>query len=179
MAIIEPWQIAEVPGPKKATVIVKPEVIDAMIKRSKRPVMIVGHLAAEVALGDKKMIDYLIDIGKSRGIPIVATGHTNIALLKRGYTQAVILPAVEAGQRLADPEWKGMDGKGPYDLAMFAGLPYYMGWTILSGLKHFAPHVRTLSLDNTYQPHASFSFSNISTEEWRKNMVAIIVHRED
>jgi acetyl-CoA decarbonylase/synthase complex subunit epsilon len=54
-----------------------------------------------------------------------------------------------------------------------------MGWTILSGLKHFAPHVRTLSLDNTYQPHASFSFSNISTEEWRKNMVAIIVHRED
>ncbi len=178
MAIVEPWQIAEIPGPKKATVIAKPEVIDAMIKRSKRPVLIVGHLAAEVRLGEKTMIDYLIDLGKTRNIPVIATGHTNLALLNRGYTQAAILPAVEAGQRLTDPEWKGLDGKGPYDLAIFAGLPYYMGWTILSGLKHFAPQVRTLSLDNGYQPHATFSFANISTEEWRKNLIAIIVHRE-
>jgi anaerobic carbon-monoxide dehydrogenase, CODH/ACS complex subunit epsilon len=178
MSIIEPWQIAEIPGPKKATVIAKPEVIDAMIKRSKRPVLIVGHLAAEVRLGDKTMIDYLLELGKTRNIPVIATGNTNLALVNRGYTQAAILPAVEAGQRLADPEWKGLDGKGPYDLAIFAGLPYYMGWTILSGLKHFAPQVRTLSLDSGYQPHASFSFANISAEEWRKNLVAIIVHRE-
>ena len=178
MAIIEPWQIAEIPGPKKAAVISKPEVIDAMIKRSKHPVMIVGHLAAEIALDDKKMIDYLIDLGKTRNIPIIATGDTNRALLNRGYTQATIMPAVEAGHRLSDREWKGLDGKGPYDLAIFAGLPYYMEWTILSGLKHFAPQVKTLSLDNAYQPNASYSFTNISTREWLENLKAIIVHQE-
>jgi len=145
MAIGEPWRIAEIPGPKKAAVIFKPEVIDA-IKWSKRPVMIVGHLAAEIALNDRKMIDYLIDFGKARRIPIIATCDTNRALLNRGYTQATIMTAVDAGHRLSDREWKGPDGKGPYDLAIFAGLPYYMEWTILSGLKHFAPHVRTISL---------------------------------
>jgi acetyl-CoA decarbonylase/synthase complex subunit epsilon len=178
MGIIEPWQIAEIPGPKKAMVVTRPGVIDGMIKRSKRPIMIVGHQAAEVVLGDKKLIDYLIDLAKSGNIPIIATGNTNLALMNRGYTQATILPAVEAGQRLSDGEWKGPDGKGPHDLAIFAGLPYYMGWTILSGLKHFAPHVRTVSLDNAYQPHASFSFTNISTGEWADNLDAIIRHRE-
>jgi len=174
MAIIEPWQIAEIPGPKKAAVISKPEVIDAMVKRSKHPVMIIGHLAAEIALDDKKMIDYLIDLGNSRNIPIIATGDTNRALIRRGYTQATIMPAVEAGHRLSDCEWKGLDGTGPYDLAIFAGLPYYMEWTILSGLKHFAPHVKTLSLDNAYQPNASYSFTNISKIEWQDNLKAII-----
>jgi acetyl-CoA decarbonylase/synthase complex subunit epsilon len=178
MAIIEPWQIAEIPGPKKATVISRPEVVDAMIKRSKRPVMIVGHLAAEVTLDDKKLIDYLIDIGKTRDIPIIATGNTNLALMNRGYTQATIMTAVDAGNRLTDREWKGLDGKGPHDLAIFAGLPYYMAWTILSGLKHFAPQVRTLSLDNGYQPHASFSFANIRPEEWRGQLDALTGRRE-
>jgi acetyl-CoA decarbonylase/synthase complex subunit epsilon len=159
-------------------VIAKPEVVDAMIKRSKRPVMIVGHLASEAPVGDKKLIDYMIHLGKTRGIPIIATGNTNFALMKRGYAQATILTAVDAGKRLTDPAWKGLDGKGPHDLAIFAGLPYYMGWTILSGLKHFAPQVRTVALDNQYQPHASFSFANIPAGEWQKNLDALIGHKE-
>lgn len=178
MAIIEPWQIAEISGPKKAAAISRPEAIDAMIERSRHPVMIIGHLATEIALDDKKLIDYLIDLGRSRGIPIIATGDTNRALLRMGYTQATIMPAVEAGHRLSDHKWKGLDGKGPYDLAIFAGLPYYMSWTILSGLKHFAPHVKTLTLDNAYQPNASYSFTNLSTKEWLENLTTIIVHQE-
>jgi acetyl-CoA decarbonylase/synthase complex subunit epsilon len=178
MAIIEPWQLAEVPGPKKASVISRPEMLDAMIKRSSRPVMIVGHLAAEVALKDRRLIDYLIDLGRARNIPIIATGNTNLEMVKRGYNGATIMTAMDAGQRLADHEWKGLDGKGPHDLAIFAGLPYYMEWTILSGLKHFAPRLRTVSLDNAYQPHASFSFANLSTREWLKNLDAVIGHRE-
>ncbi len=178
MAIIEPWQIAEISGPKKAVAISRPEVIDAIIRRSKHPVMIIGHLAAETAVDDRKMIDYLIDIGRSRSIPIIATGDTNRALMHRGYAQATIMAAVETGHRLSDREWKGLDGKGPYDLAIFAGLPYYMEWTILSGLKHFAPHLKTLSLGNVYQPNASYSFTNISTREWLKNIKAIIEQQE-
>ena len=156
MAIVEPRRIAEIPGPKRAAAIFKQEGIDA-IKRSKHPVMIVGHLAAEIGINDRKMIDYLIDLGKTRRIPIIATGDTNRALLQRGYTQATIMTAVDAGHRLSDREWKGLDGKGPYDLAVFAGLPDYMEWTILSGLIHFAPHVRAVSLKWSGRYYPGFS----------------------
>jgi anaerobic carbon-monoxide dehydrogenase, CODH/ACS complex subunit epsilon len=178
MAIVEPWQIAEIPGPKKASVINKPEVVDAMLKRAKRPVLIIGHLASELSLGDEKMIDHLIRLASSRDIPVIATGDTNKALMERGYKQATIMPAVEIGQRLTDREWKGLDGNGPYDLALFAGLPYYMGWTILNGLKHFAPSVRTISLDNVYHPNASFSFANISTTQLCEHLAALNERKE-
>jgi acetyl-CoA decarbonylase/synthase complex subunit epsilon len=174
MPFIEPWQTAEIAGPKKASVITKPEVADAMIKRAKHPVMIIGHLSAEIDLDDRKMIDYLIELAEKANIPIIATGHTNRELVRRGYTRAAVMPAVEIGHRLSDPDWKGLDGKETYDLAIFAGLPYYMEWTILSGLKHFAPQVKTMTLDNTYQPHASWSFSNISVKDWLENLRAII-----
>ena len=85
---------------------------------------------------------------------------------------------VEVGQRLTDPKWNGIDGREPYDLAIFAGLPYYMGWTILSGLKNFAPNLKTMTLDNTYQPNASWSFSNISVKDWLENLRAIIGNLE-
>jgi acetyl-CoA decarbonylase/synthase complex subunit epsilon len=178
MAIVESWQIAEIAGPKKAAVISRPEVIDAMISRSKHPLMVVGHLAAEVHLDEKRMIDYLIELGKTRDIPIIATGDTNRELLKRGYAEAAVMPAIDVGYRLTDPGWKGPDERGPYDLAIFAGLPYAMEWTILSGLKHFAPHVKTIALDGTYQPNASFSFANISTGELLRILKAVIGHQE-
>jgi acetyl-CoA decarbonylase/synthase complex subunit epsilon len=88
------------------------------------------------------------------------------------------MPAVDIGNRLADPAWKGLDGKGQYDLAIISGLPYQMGWTILSALKHFAPHLRTMCLDNVYQPNASWSFPNIPIKEWDKNLRSIIENLE-
>jgi acetyl-CoA decarbonylase/synthase complex subunit epsilon len=176
---VEPWQTAEVAGPKKASVMFKPDVADAIIKRAKRPVMIIGHLAAEIDLDDKKMIDCLIELARRGKIPVIATAHTNRELLRRGYTNAAIMPAVAAGHRLADPAWKGIDGSEPYDLAIFAGLPYYMEWAILSGLKHFAPHLKTMTLDNTYQPHASWSFPNISVKDWLETLKAIIDNVEE
>ncbi|MCX6688151.1 MAG: CO dehydrogenase/acetyl-CoA synthase complex subunit epsilon, partial [Methanoregula sp.] len=165
MTTIEPWQTAEIAGPKRASVITKPEIADAMIQRAKHPVLVIGHLASEIDLDDRKMLDYLLLLAQRGHIPIIATAHTNRELLKRGYKKAGIMSAVDIGQRLCDPAWKGLDGKESYDLAIFAGLPYYMEWTILSGLKHFAPHVKTMTLDNTYQPHANWSFSNLSVKD--------------
>ncbi|MDD5419579.1 MAG: carbon monoxide dehydrogenase beta subunit family protein, partial [Methanomicrobiaceae archaeon] len=60
----ESWLTAEVAGPKKASVITKPEIADAMIKRAKRPVLVVGNIATEIDLEDRKLIDYLIDLAK-------------------------------------------------------------------------------------------------------------------
>jgi acetyl-CoA decarbonylase/synthase complex subunit epsilon len=49
-----------------------------------------------------------------------------------------------------------------------------MEWTILSGLKHFAPNLKTITLDNVYHPHASWSFPNSSTKIWIENLKTII-----
>jgi len=173
MATAEPWQTAEIPGPRKALVITKPEVAVAMVKRAKRPILIVGHKAAEVELEDKKLIDYMIELARKANISVVATAHMISEFLKRGYQPAGWMPAVDIGNRLADSEWKGLDGNGPYDLALFVGLPYYMEWTILSGLKHFAPNLKTITLDNVYQPNASWSFPNISIKDWMENLKVI------
>jgi len=145
-----------------------------MIKRAKRSILIVGHKAAEIELEDKKLIDYMIELAKKANIPVVATAHAISEFLKRGYQPAGWMPAVDIGNRLTDPEWKGLDGNGPYDLALFVGLPYYMEWTILSGLKHFAPNLKTMTLDNVYQPNASWSFPNISAKDWLENLKVII-----
>jgi len=174
MATVEPWQTAEVPGPKKALVIAKPEVVTAMIKKAKRPLLVVGHKAAEIELGDKNLIDYMIELAKKGNIPVVATAHIISEFLKKEYQPAGWMPAVDIGNRLTDSEWNGLDGKGPYDLALFVGLPYYMEWTILSGLKHFALNLKTITLDNVYHPHASWSFANIPTKDWMENLKVII-----
>ena len=79
----EPWQTAEIAGPKKALLILKPEVVVAMIKRAKRPILVVSHLAAKEYSENVKMIDYAIRIGETTGIPIIATANLTNEFLKR------------------------------------------------------------------------------------------------
>ena len=73
----EPWQTAEIAGPKKALVIMKPEVAAALIKRAKRPILVVGNLATEADSDTGKMIDYSIRLNKAIGIPVIAIVDTN------------------------------------------------------------------------------------------------------
>ena len=170
----EPWQKAETAGPKKALLIMKPEVVVAMVKRAKRPILIVGHQATEEYSDDVKMIDYAIRMSKATGIPVVATAHMTSAFIKRGFRPTSWMPAMDIGSRLRDPDWKGIDGAGPHDLAMFMGLPYYMDFVILAGLKHFSENVKTISLNRFYNPHASWSFPNLSVKDWNDGFEVII-----
>ncbi len=170
----EPWQTAEIAGPKKALLILKPEVVVAMVKRAKRPILVVGHQAAEDYSDNVKMIDYAIRMSKTMRIPVVATAHMINEFLKRGLQPAAWMSAMDIGNRLQDPEWKGLDGKGPYDLALFIGLPYYMEFVILSSLKHFSTKLKTISLDRFYNPHATWSFPNLSVEDWNQSFEIIL-----
>lgn len=170
----EPWQTAEIAGPKKALLILKPEVIVAMVKRAKRPILVVGHQASEDYSDDVKMIDYAIRMSKIAGIPVVATAHIIGAFLEREFQPAAWMSAMDIANRLTDPEWKGLDGKGPYDLAMFMGLPYYMEFVMLSGLKHFSAQLKTISLDRFYNPHATWSFPNLSVKDWKESFEVML-----
>lgn len=166
----EPWQCAEVSATKKANPIQKPEVAVALIKKAARPVLIVGSNAIERCMDGKLLIEYLIDFAKASKVPIVATAHMVSEFLKRGYEPAGFMSATDIGNRLVDPEWQGLDGKGHPDLAMFVALPYYMEGLILSGLMHFAPDLKTMTIDNLYHPHASWSFPNGTLDEWANNL---------
>lgn len=174
MAVTEPWQKAEIPGPTKALVITKPEVAVALLKRAKRPILVVGHKVVEDALDEGKWIEYTIRLAKATNTPLVATAHIVNEFIKRGYQPAAWMPAIDIANRLQDPEWKGLDGTGQYDVALFTGLPYYMEWVLLSALKHFSPNLKTISLDRFYQPHASWSFPNMSVKDWNANLETIL-----
>jgi acetyl-CoA decarbonylase/synthase complex subunit epsilon len=171
---VTPWQTAEIAGPKKALVISKPEVAAAMIKRAKRPIIVLGYLSTKEDKDTGKMLDYATRLSKAGGIPVVATAHTIRELVKKGFTDAVQMNAMDIGNRLKDPEWKGLDGNGNYDVALFMGWPYYMEFVILSGLKHFACNLKTISLNRFYDPHASWSFPNLKVEDWTQSFEIII-----
>jgi anaerobic carbon-monoxide dehydrogenase, CODH/ACS complex subunit epsilon len=172
-ANVEPWQKAEIAGPNKALVISKPEIVAAMIKRAKRPILIVGHLSTKTDSEYSKMIDYAIRLSKAGGIPVVATAHTVREFLKQDF-QPTVMSAMDIGNRLKDPTWQGLDGKGPYDVALFMGLPYYMEFVILAGLQHFATNLKTISMARFFNPHASWSFPNLKVEDWNQSFEIII-----
>jgi len=182
MSKTESWMMAEVPGPTKAFVITKPKIVTAMIKRSERPLLVVGHESAVEDLGDRKPIDYMIDLAKAGKIPVVATAHTVRAFVEREYNPAASMSLIEIGERLRDPSWKGVGGDGQYDLVLMSGFPYYMIWLVLSGLKHFAHrgdrYLTTISLDRYYQPHASWSFPNLPAEKWEENLKSMVDEME-
>jgi acetyl-CoA decarbonylase/synthase complex subunit epsilon len=169
----EPWQCAEVAATKKANQITKPEVAIALVKRAARPVLIVGSNATERSMEGRQLIDYLIDLAKASKVQVVATAHMVGEFLKRGYEPADFMSAMDIGNRLVDPDWQGIDGKGHPDLALFVGLPYYMESLILAGLKHFAPDLKTMTLDNVFHPHASWSYPNATLEEWASNLTVM------
>jgi len=169
----EPWQCAEIAATKKANPITKPEVAVAMIKRAAHPLLIVGSNATERWMEGRQLIDYLIDFARASKIQVVVTAHMVGEFLKRGYEPADFMNAMDIGNRLVDPEWQSIDGKGHPDLALFAGMPYYMESLILSGLKHFAPDLKTMTIDNMYHAHARWSFPNGTLEEWANNLKGI------
>jgi CO dehydrogenase/acetyl-CoA synthase epsilon subunit len=49
-----------------------------------------------------------------------------------------------------------------------------MEWILLNSLKHYAPSLKTISLGKAYQPNASWSFSNLTVENWTKSLGEII-----
>lgn len=113
-------------------------------------------------------------MSKAGNIPLVTTANTGKAFLEKGYEPAAMMGAMEIANCLKDESWMGLDGKGAYDTLLILGLPYYMEWLILSGLKHFARNLTTLSLDRYYQPHATWSLPNVSADVWEENLRSIV-----
>ncbi|MBD3172618.1 CO dehydrogenase/acetyl-CoA synthase complex subunit epsilon [Candidatus Bathyarchaeota archaeon] len=172
-AKMKPGQTAEIAGPKKAMIFPNPNVAAAMIYKAERPLLVIGSKAEEIPTDDGTLIDSAIRM-KNNGVTLAATAHLIGSFQKRGVKNVHSISMMNLGNRLSDINWVGFDGKGQYDLVLFAGAPYYMEWLVLSGLKNFNPEIRTLSLGFLYQPNADWSLGTIKHDEWVKNLTSII-----
>jgi acetyl-CoA decarbonylase/synthase complex subunit epsilon len=172
-------QTAEIAGPKKAFIIPKPEVAASLIKRAKRPLFAVGSESVNIFTNDGNLVDTVIRLHKKKKVTVVATGHLISEFLKKDVKGVYSMPLMNLGDRLRDPSWQGFDGKGQYDLVVFAGFPYYLEWLVLNGLKSFAMDLRTISLDSNYQPNASWSLGSMKIEEWKEVLDKIVSNLEE
>ncbi len=162
------WMRAEIAGPKKAVVINKTEVVTALLKRFRSPVLIIGSRSTEIELNGGKLISYLARIAEVWKIPVVTTNRSASLYFAEIRRHSFPIPVIEIANLLSDPGWKGISENGTPDLAIFSGLPYSMEWTLLSGLKHFAPHLKTLSLEYGYEPQADYSLPNIDMNKFHE-----------
>jgi acetyl-CoA decarbonylase/synthase complex subunit epsilon len=172
-ANMRPGQTAEIAGPKKAFVLSNPKVAASMIKRSKRSLLVVSSESSNILTNDGDLIDTAIRLQKVNQITVAATGPLVKNFKEKG-SNVYSISIMNLGDRLRDPNWKGFDSKGHYDLVIFLGAPYYMEWLVLSGLKNFAPDLKTMSLGNSYQPNAHWSMGSSPLKRWREELDEII-----
>ncbi|RLI31801.1 CO dehydrogenase/acetyl-CoA synthase complex subunit epsilon [Candidatus Bathyarchaeota archaeon] len=170
-----PYETANIPGPQMALSPDKaPTVFAAMVKRAKNPLLIVGKYVLEFDLEGKKLIEYAIEISKKKDIPIVATTTTLKGFIERNYP-VVEMSLVDIVNRLQDPTFTVTpDKEPPHDLVLFLGITYQFASQGLSTLKHFAPHLRTITLCKWYHPNADWSFPNMDDKEWKKMLEEFI-----
>jgi acetyl-CoA decarbonylase/synthase complex subunit epsilon len=156
-----PWQPTVIAGPKQA-LLVTPETAEMMLQKAKRPLMVIGPL-----INDSPVQTLAIQIAEKWNIPIVSTGDAFKSLNEAGVSSKSY-GVVEIVNLLKDQDWKGINGEGNHDLVIFIGVIYYIGSQGLSTLKHFAPHLKTLTICKFFHSNADASFPNMKDEEWLK-----------
>lgn len=152
-----PFEMAQIPGPEMAKTYM-PKVMGAIIKKAKKPILVVG---AEL-FDDPVMFDKAIEIGKT-GIPIAATAHSVKGFVERNYLDNVYqigLHPLTANIRYED--YKGLDGKGNYDVVIFMGIFYKFANAMFSTLKHFNRNIKRVSIDRYYHVNADMTFGNMA-----------------
>jgi len=148
-----------------------------LIRRAKRPLLVVGPLLLASLPDGKLLLDYALDIAKAAGIPICATAHTRGKIVELGVQPDCVYDAVEIVNALKDPDWQGVKKEGNHDLVMFFGIRSDLGSQGLSTLKHFAPHLKTMTLCKHYFPHANYSLPNFKKDaKWQEFLESLIAN---
>ena len=162
----KPYFPGNVPGIKTALAI-KSTQAAKIIKKADRRIVITGAQLKEVdeaiKLADGALVvaPNTLPQFREKGADVVPMNKVNITNLLRDRS-----------------EWKGFDGKGLYDLAIYMGSPYYYESQMLSCLKHFSS-CKTMSVSRFYQPNADYSFDNMSEDKWKKALDELISSMEE
>lgn len=138
-----------------------------LIKKAKRPLLVLGP-KLENSLDGKLLLEYALEIAGAANIPTCATAHIKGKMVELGAKPDSEYDAVEIANHLKDPDWQGVKKEGNHDLVLFFGLRTDLGNQSLSTLKHFAPHLKTMTLCKYVYPNADYSLPNIrKDEQWK------------
>lgn len=162
-------------GFKSARVIDDASRYAALIKKAERPLLVVGPRCLSDTLDGRPLLEWALEIAQTADIPICATAHTKKELLARGYTPESSYDLIEIFHSLTKPTWQGVKGEGNHDLVLFFGIRSDLASGGLSTLKHYAPHLKTMTLCKYYFPHADYSMPNFfKDEKWRQFLTNMI-----
>lgn len=163
-------------GTKGAKVVTDAAEFADIIKRAKRPLFVLGPRLLATDFDGKSLVEYALEIARAAKAPICATAHIRAKMMQLGVKPDSEHDVVEIVNCLKDPEWKGLRKEGNHDLVVFFGIRTDLGNQGLSTLKHFAPHLKTMTLCKYVYPHANYSLPNFrKDEEWKvflENLIA-------
>ena len=169
-------------GTKAAKVIEDAEEYASLIKKAKRPLLVLGPRLLELSLDGKLLLEYALEIAKVAKIPICATAHVKGKMMELGVKPESAYDAVEIVNSLKDPAWQGVKKEGNHDLVIFFGIRTDLGEQSLSTLKHFAPHLKTMTLCKYVFPNADYSLPNFrKNEQWKgflENLISSLKKEE-
>ncbi len=175
-----PYHYVNVPtGFKTARIIEDASEYAHLIKRARRPLLLLGPLTLRISLNGRLLMEYGVDIAKAANIPVCATAHTKKKLLELGVTPESTYDIIEIINHLKDKEWRGVKKEGNHDLVMFLGFRTDLGQQGLSTLKHFAPHLRTMTLCKYYYPNAAYSLPNLKDDKWGEFLENLIANLKE
>jgi len=164
-------------GIKSARLVEDPAEYADLIKKAKRPLLVVGPLLLASTAEGKVLMQYALDIAKAANIPICATAQTRGKMVELGVEPQCAYDVVEIINALKDPNWHGVKKEGNHDLVIFFGIRSDLGNQGLSTLKHFAPHLKTMTLCKYYFPHASYSLPNFKKDaKWQEFLEGLIAN---
>ena len=176
-AVIPRHRVNVLTGFKSAKLIEDPAEYANLIKKAKRPLLVVGPLLLASTTDGKILMEYALNIAKACNIPVCATAQTRGKMVELGVEPDCVYDVVEIVNALKDPDWKGVKKEGNHDLVMFFGIRSDLGTQGLSTLKHFAPHLKTMTLCKHYFPHASYSVPNFKKDEkWLEFLEGLIAN---
>ena len=174
-AVIPRHRVNVLTGIKSAKLIEDPAEYANLIRKAKRPLLVIGPLLLESTPDGKLLLDYALDIAESINIPICATAQTKGKMTELGRQPDSVYDVVEIINALKDPDWKGVRNEGNHDLVMFFGIRSDLGNQGLSTLKHFAPHLKTMTLCKHYFPHADYSVTNFKKDaKWLEFLEGVL-----
>ncbi len=174
-AVLPRHRVNVLTGIKSAKLIEDAAEYADFIKKAKRPLLVIGPLLLESLPDGKLLLEYALDIAKAARIPICATAQTRGKIVELGVQPDSLYDAVEIVNALKDPDWRGVKKEGNHDLVLFFGIRSDLGNQGLSTLKHFAPHLKTMTLCKHYFPHASYSLPNFKKDaKWQEFLESLI-----
>jgi acetyl-CoA decarbonylase/synthase complex subunit epsilon len=169
------YKVNVLTGSKAAKVIDVPAEGAAIISKAKNPLYVFGEEVIATPVGDKLLIDFALEIAKSRDIAICATAHVKKKMLDLGVKPDSVYDIIEIVHFLKMVEWKGVRGKGFHDLVLFTGVRCDLAERGLATLKHFAPHLKTFAICRRSHPNADFAVPvTVKVDKWREYLEEMI-----